>query len=249
MTPPPTSMDGTDITGATIDGTEVSEITVDGDTVFTATAESLISLYEFEQDVTDSVGVNDGVNNGGVFTTNAEVGSFAIELEKNNNDHVRIPKDPSLDDVRSVFAYVFPQNLSNNNFGDTVYNDELANNNDKIRLIRMGLDGGLVSVNTLNGDSNVSFGQTFNNNQYYHLGFTFDTSGTLAGYVNGSQVGTDQAPSGDILQIDDGAAIGARISNTFGDSRFFPGIIDDVRLYDKALSPTEVSNLFNTGSI
>jgi len=33
---PPTSIDGTDITGATIDGTDVQEITVDGDTVFTA---------------------------------------------------------------------------------------------------------------------------------------------------------------------------------------------------------------------
>jgi len=33
---PPTSIDGTDITGATIDGTDVQEITVDGETVFTA---------------------------------------------------------------------------------------------------------------------------------------------------------------------------------------------------------------------
>jgi len=33
---PPTSIDGTDITGASIDGTDVQEITVDGDTVFTA---------------------------------------------------------------------------------------------------------------------------------------------------------------------------------------------------------------------
>jgi len=32
----PTSIDGTDITGATIDGTDVTEITVDGDTVFSA---------------------------------------------------------------------------------------------------------------------------------------------------------------------------------------------------------------------
>jgi len=32
----PTSIDGTDITGATIDGQDVQEITVDGDTVFTA---------------------------------------------------------------------------------------------------------------------------------------------------------------------------------------------------------------------
>jgi len=34
MTPPPTSIDGTDITGATIDGQEVQEITIDGQTVF-----------------------------------------------------------------------------------------------------------------------------------------------------------------------------------------------------------------------
>jgi len=36
MSPPPTSIDGTDITGATIDGQEVEEITIDGQTVFTA---------------------------------------------------------------------------------------------------------------------------------------------------------------------------------------------------------------------
>jgi hypothetical protein len=36
MTPPPISIDGTEITGATIDGQEVQEITIDGDTVFTA---------------------------------------------------------------------------------------------------------------------------------------------------------------------------------------------------------------------
>jgi len=36
MSPPPTSIDGTDITGATIDGQEVGEITVDGQTVFEA---------------------------------------------------------------------------------------------------------------------------------------------------------------------------------------------------------------------
>jgi hypothetical protein len=36
MTPPPTSIDGTDIKSATIDGQDVQEITVDGQTVFSA---------------------------------------------------------------------------------------------------------------------------------------------------------------------------------------------------------------------
>jgi len=43
---PPTSIDGTDITGATIDGQDVEEITVDGQTVFTAGVPGLIDNFE-----------------------------------------------------------------------------------------------------------------------------------------------------------------------------------------------------------
>jgi len=49
---PPTSIDGTDITGATIDGTDVTEITVDGQTVFTAgldIPDSVVALYDARQ--------------------------------------------------------------------------------------------------------------------------------------------------------------------------------------------------------
>jgi len=43
---PPTSIDGTDITGATIDGQDVQEITVDGQTVFTAADPFIIDDFE-----------------------------------------------------------------------------------------------------------------------------------------------------------------------------------------------------------
>jgi len=51
---PPTSIDGTDITGATIDGTDVQEITVDGDVVFSAgpdipDANDLFAHYDASQ--------------------------------------------------------------------------------------------------------------------------------------------------------------------------------------------------------
>jgi len=46
---PPTSIDGTDISGATIDGTEVTEITMDGDVVFSgATSPDTNSLAQFD---------------------------------------------------------------------------------------------------------------------------------------------------------------------------------------------------------
>jgi len=52
---PPTSIDGTDITGATIDGTDVTEITVDGDTVFTAgLPDSADILVDYDVSATSS---------------------------------------------------------------------------------------------------------------------------------------------------------------------------------------------------
>jgi hypothetical protein len=53
MSPPPTSIDATEITGATIDGQDVEEITVDGDVVFSAknlpvAYSNLVAWYPFD---------------------------------------------------------------------------------------------------------------------------------------------------------------------------------------------------------
>jgi len=73
-----------------------------------------------------------------------------------------------------------------------------------------------------------------------HLTATYDGSGVVA-YVNGSQVGSLDIT----LSIQDGVTIGERP----GGDRHFSGDIDDVRVYDKALTSTEVSNLYNNGRI
>jgi len=69
---PPTSIDGTDITGATIDGTDVQEITVDGDVVFSANQTPQAGLLHqwdfsaastttsFVEDLAGSVDLNSG---------------------------------------------------------------------------------------------------------------------------------------------------------------------------------------------
>jgi len=59
---PPTSIDGTDITGATIDGTDVEEITVDGQTVFTAVPSLPTSGLLHRYDASELTGETDGQN-------------------------------------------------------------------------------------------------------------------------------------------------------------------------------------------
>jgi len=81
---PPTSIDGTDITGATIDGTDVTEITVDGQTVFTAgpdLPDSAVRQWAFAERTTSGTGVitetlanDDGDTTGG--PTNTADNSF-----------------------------------------------------------------------------------------------------------------------------------------------------------------------------
>jgi len=63
----PTSIDGTDITGATIDGTDVQEITVDGDTVFSAVVDGFAPsgtvLAQYRIDTTSGATVADVTGN------------------------------------------------------------------------------------------------------------------------------------------------------------------------------------------
>jgi len=75
MTPPPTSIDGTEITGATIDGQEVQEITIDGQTVFEAVAlsDTLFAQYDFRQE-DGSVPVVDQSGNGNTLVSGSYSG-------------------------------------------------------------------------------------------------------------------------------------------------------------------------------
>jgi len=82
MTPPPTSIDGTDITAATIDGQDVQEITVDGETVFTAVTPPFI-IEDWEDGDQQGWTVNAGTL---VVDTNSPVfeGSFSGKVTKDN---------------------------------------------------------------------------------------------------------------------------------------------------------------------
>jgi len=87
---PPTSIDGTDITGATIDGQDVQEITVDGDTVFSATVDPFTTLdlrYKMDEgsgsSISDSIGSQDGfIANASWVSDSNYTGGFAIDINQ-----------------------------------------------------------------------------------------------------------------------------------------------------------------------
>jgi len=248
MTPPPTNIDGTDITGATIDGQDVDEITIDGQTVFKsgppAPAPSLAHYWTFDNADTsgstclDTVGNKDGVIDGATtgvqgandtYTTNEaysfDGGSSDVELPTGvipESGYSLVIWFKGTDPDGTGYIYRFR--------GDT---DALLgrSSGSNAQNLKFWDGGGFV-------DSGVQIGD----GKFRQAVETYDGT-TMKGYVDGveklsvSASKTDQGENNNY------------IGNSDAQNRGFSGVIDDVRAYNKVLSPTEVSNLYNTGGI
>jgi hypothetical protein len=81
---------------------------------------------------------------------------------------------------------------------------------------------------------------TINTGQWYHMGFVYDGSNVTL-YRDGSQNGS----SGQSGNVDTNASVEVRIADNPGLNRKeFDGIIEDVRIYNRALSAAEVQTIY-----
>jgi len=266
---PPTSIDGTDITGATIDGTDVQEITVDGDVVFTAVPESLVSRWTLDDADTsgstciDTVGNNDGTISGATtgvsganqtYTTNEAYDFDGV------NDVVDIPDNPTLtfsdgtnDEPFSIAAWINPDDATT----FRIFTKNLNNTNREYLFTITGADN--LALALFDGDNNPAnqnrrFGDTdFTTlqNTWSHVVVTYDGSSTATGislYIDAVEETYSLTSTGSSYNAMNDVA-GAVEIGRFVDGSFANGAIDDVRVYSKELNSTEVNNLYNNGQI
>jgi len=203
--------------------------------------DSGVSRWEFEQDVTDSWGDNDGTDNTSAgYTTDSAVGTYAKSFD-GLDDVVFIPDIGIFGGNSFTFsAWVQPASTKDQRFVISVQGE---------RDWKFGgTSGGSFIFETFNGSSTFTVSGTYSTGSYQHFVGVYDSSSGMTLYKDGSSVdsngftGTaDSSNSGSRAN-----GIGAE-SAAFGD--YFDGDIDDPRIYDKALSASEVSNLNSTGSI
>lgn len=103
---------------------------------------------------------------------------------------------------------------------------------DKIRFVFHDSDGTRHDV-----DRNI----TLSTDTYYNVAVTYDGS-AIRLYVNATQVGADYPFSGSFY-VYTGADV--RIAYSAAAIWMFAGILDDLRIYDRALSGAEISTLYN----
>ncbi len=87
-------------------------------------------------------------------------------------------------------------------------------------------------------------GYTLTNNKWYHVVVARD-SGTTRVYVNGVVLATTFADTP--LAVVNKFTIGDQLDAANSPYRFFNGTVDDVRIYNRTLSATEVNQLYSSG--
>jgi fibronectin type 3 domain-containing protein len=200
-----------------------------------STVPELVAAYAFEEGsgttVTDLSGThNSGTLQGGAVWTAA--GKFGKALQFNGtNAVVTIPDSASLHltTAMTLEAWVNPSSVVG------AWKDVVYKGNDNYFLesstsSTLPAAGATIGGNNLNAFASTSLPT----NMWTHLAETYDGA-TLRLYINGSQASSVTA-SGAIATSTNPLQIGG--DSIFG--QFFAGLIDEVRIYNVALTPTQI---------
>ncbi|WP_414838263.1 LamG domain-containing protein [Candidatus Nanosalina sp. VS9-1] len=206
-------------------------------------SEGGVSRWKFNGDLTDSWGSNDGTNNGAMFDT----GVYGQAAKFNgSNDEVIISNDNSLTgfDSFSVCCWMKPPR--------TDYQTTVAMRSGDVWQLEKGdpqagygpifqVDDGSGSFPDVRHDSSLI------QNKWIHVAGIRDTSeDKLKLYINGRMINqTTEGLGTPTLSPEGDLGIGARQNGT---SYYYEGLIDDLRLYQQALTPVQVEKLYHKGA-
>jgi PKD repeat protein len=200
----------------------------------------LAAAYGFNEGSGTAIADASGNANGGSVTGAAWVdGRFGKALSFDGvNDLVTVSDAPSLDLTGAITleAWVFPRTMSG---WRTVLLKERPNQ------LAYGLYGNTdtnranLEIATASSTLDVRATAALPLNTWSHLAGTYDGA-TLRLYVNGTQV-SSRAASGAITASANPLRIGG---NTIW-GEYFDGLIDEVRIYTRALSPSEIQTDMN----
>lgn len=207
---------------------------------------SEVLRYEFESGsgstVADSWGSNNGTTNATWNSSNAIKGSYSLEHDGTDEtvSDSTLPSSVTGASSRTLGCWVRPLTIPSSSFNNLINYGNTGTSNEAFGFMMDDPDGNL-EVFVWGNDFNV--GTALNADTTYHLVATYDGS-DLRTYVDGSE--TSNSPTSISLNTGSSALYcGARM-----DSQNYSNVIlDEVRIYDKALTDTEVNDWYNTGGI
>lgn len=200
-----------------------------------------------------SVNNNSGVLEGSPNWTGGQVGSGALEFD-GSGGFVHVSPHSTLDLSEFTISAWFKNSTGATGLNTIISKQGSAAHEDRNFWISVDSDNsfegdGVVWVRTSSegGDVDLVSSEGFNDGQWHHLVFTHNPSNNDAElYINGDledeQTSAVDNPDGQGEPL----AIGAQINGDISDvERFFEGDLDEVKVYNRALSQDEALDEYN----
>jgi len=222
---------------------------VAGDCAVAGELSGLVGRWDFEGTGTT---VNDGTGNGhdgapknGASRSSDSVcGGSSLSLESASNQYVEIPSTAVLDPAERVTLAAWIKAADTAAYQTVMAKPSTESNSGLALRVHLG-------VASMMGNGHLSGGGPFNTgaigttkieaNTWTHIAGTWDTSaGEWKVYVNGHLDRALVDAKGGRLPNSD---VPLRIGFEFGDAGTFDGLVDDARIYDRALTAGEVALL------
>ena len=207
------------------------------------------AYWSLDGDVVDAVGSHDGIVNGATFATGTVGQAASFD---GVDDYISIPSFNVPGQAITLSMWVYADSLSqcSASFNDCRFISKASGTAESAHDWMLGpiLSSGSTKLrfrlktngvtSTLIGSSTLPF------NQWVHVASVYDGQ-TMKLYQDGTEVGS-VAKSGSIDTSTKEIFIGA--SPPTPGSKFFDGLIDEVYIYDGALSASEITDVMNNGA-
>jgi len=192
-----------------------------------ASLEGLVSWYMFEEDASDEMGINDGkLMNGASIVSDEERGNV-LGLD-GSNDYIDLGKNPMFDHQTSVCVWVKYTTDDTGGQGAIIITGG-ASNTYKWRL--NSRYGKIIAVTVTSG-SMPRTANTYNDGQWHSICWVRGSRPYVDGIMTtGDSYATSYSMSGN-------AEIGG------GGGRYFNGLLDDVMIFNRSLSETEIQQIY-----
>ncbi len=214
-------------------------------TTFAALNDGLVAYYQFNSNANDESGNgNDGAIYGATPTTDV-FGNANGAYYFDGNDYIDVTSSPSISNFADQFTiatWINPTTISSSM--NTIARKMYQNGPEGGYVFRLWDDNGQTGLSLgLYIGSGISYVNSYPLDvplsQWSHVAGTYDGN-SMKLFLDGEEIGsTDQ--SGDIWASSASLTIGKLDYNY--PSEYFNGSIDEMRIYNRALAPSEVGQL------
>jgi len=215
------------------------------------TSRGLVAYYPFNGNANDESGNNNhATENGAALTADRFGNSEGAYILDGIDDSIDIPDsdiiDFPVDQDFSIVTWLKPSAIQTDlTYGDNDIIEKWSGDGGYPYAIRYRNQAspvnGSISVKRYDGDNKPTIisTTTINDNEFHHIVFTKDGS-ELRLYIDGILDGTITDTTTSVTSNDSECFVGKRGNNI----NHFKGIIDEIRIYDRAISEAEIQELY-----